>query len=97
MSWRGRLFFVTGCTVFGAITWAEEPYWSSKVRSAESTRGRLAREQRARDTAADIGLRAALGGAAGLTAGMLSFAVRSRRGRTGNGQPGGKQHPSASS
>ena len=79
MSWRQRLLFVAAFTVFGAATWAAQPYWDSMMRSADSDRGRRARRDRATDTVDRALGRASLGAAVGLGAAVLSFTLRNYR------------------
>ena len=79
MTWPGRTFFVLGAASVGALFGVVEPYWDSVTHSEDTVRGRLAREERANDTAEDAMGRAVLGGALGLVFGLLGFTIRNYR------------------
>jgi hypothetical protein len=81
MTWRSGIIWMASFTAFGACTWASQPYWDGVFRPDGSSAGVLSRRQRDTDSAQTACGRAALGGAAGLVASLLSFTVRGRRRR----------------
>jgi hypothetical protein len=79
--WLARLAWVAAFTLFSALSWAAGPYWTAKLRSAESGRGRQAHRQVAEDTWESFGGRALIGGAAGFLVSLLPMSARRDRSR----------------